>query len=91
MYEEIGSYVHSGLIDETLFLRAHWCNVLLYWELLQPAIMIIRRKRPFVFENFEYLAARAQLFKDRHPAWNYPKDISRMARADKWLAPVEQC
>lgn len=90
MYEEIGSYLRSGLIDETLFLRAHWYNVLLYWDLLQPAILIVRRTRPFVFENFEYLAARAQRWKDLHPAGNYPQDTPRMPGVDKWRAPVEQ-
>ena len=78
MYEEIGSYVRSGLIDEELFLRAHWYNVGLYWQLLQPAITVVRSTRPYVFENFEYLAARAQSWSNRHPEGNYPKDMPRM-------------
>ncbi|HMD02133.1 MAG TPA: hypothetical protein VKG44_04125 [Candidatus Baltobacteraceae bacterium] len=79
MYEEIGSYVRSGLIDETLFLQGHWFNVLLYWRLLQPAIAICRKSRPFVFENFEYLAARAHAWRESHPAGNYPAGVPRMA------------
>jgi hypothetical protein len=91
MYEEVGSYVRNGLIDEDLFLSAHWYNVLLYWGLLHPVIMIGRRTRPFIFENFEYLAARAQRWTDRHPAGNYPKDMPRMSGPDKWRAkPGEQ-
>jgi hypothetical protein len=91
MYEEVGSYVRNGLIDEDLFLSAHWYNVLLYWGLLQPVITIGRRVRPFIFENFEYLAARAQRWNDRHRAGNYPKDIPRMPGTDKWLLkPSEQ-
>jgi hypothetical protein len=78
LYEQIGSYVRSGLIDEELFLRAHWYNVNLYWGLLQPAIAIARRSRPHIFENFEYLAVRTQTWMDRHPEGNYPNDIARM-------------
>lgn len=92
MYEEIGSYIRSGLIDEELFLRAHWYNVGLYWRLLQPAVMVARRNRPFIFENFEYLAARAQIWKDRHPLGNYPKNTPRMRTDDveTWSTRQEQ-
>ena len=31
-YEEIGSFVRRGLINEKLFLQGHWYNVLLYWK-----------------------------------------------------------
>ncbi len=78
MYEEIGSYVRSGLIDEELFLRAHWYNVGLYWRLLRPVIAIARTNRPYIFENFEYLAARAQGWSNRHPQGNYPNAVPRM-------------
>jgi hypothetical protein len=78
MYEEIGSYVRSGLIDESLFLQGHWYNVILYWDLLWPATTIVRRSRPHTFENFEYLAARAQAWEDAHPRGNYPEAMPRM-------------
>ena len=80
MYEEIGSYVRSGLIDEALFLQGHWYNVILYWDLLWPVMEIVRGTRPYVFENFEYLATRAQAWKDRHPRGNYPASLPRMSR-----------
>ncbi len=85
MYEQIGSCVRSGLIDETLFLQASWYNVILNWNCLEPVIMIARRTKPFVFENFEYLASRAQRWADRHPGGNYPGGTPRMPRLDKWL------
>ncbi len=83
MYEEVGSYVRSGLIDEQLFLQGHWYNVILYWKLLWPVIEIVRRNRPYTFENFEYFAARAQAFSDSHPGGNYPAAAPRMAREDQ--------
>ncbi|HVS47231.1 MAG TPA: hypothetical protein VMS32_11295 [Verrucomicrobiae bacterium] len=78
LYEEVGSFVRSGLIDENLFLQGHWYNVLLYWKLLQPPIVVVRKKRPYTFENFEYLATRAQAWHDRHPHGNYPASVPRM-------------
>ena len=78
LYEEIGSYLRSGLIDEELFLRAHWYNVGLYWQLLAPTIAIARQPRPYIFENFEYLATRADAWKNAHPQGNYPADMRRM-------------
>jgi hypothetical protein len=81
MYEEIGSYVRSGLIDEDLFLLGHWLNVLLYWSLLQPAMTIIRGESPNTFENFEYLAARALKWRERHPSGNFPNKLPRIDQA----------
>jgi len=81
MYEEIGSYVRSGLIDEDLFLLGHWLNVLLYWSLLQPAMAIIRHDAPNTFENFEYLAARALAWRDKHPGGNFPRELPRIDQA----------
>jgi hypothetical protein len=78
MYEELGSYIRSGLIDEQLFLQGHWYNVLLYWDLLLPALRIVRKTRPHTWENFELLAAKAQAWRERHPLGNYPANVPRM-------------
>ncbi len=81
MYEEIGSYVRGGLIDEDLFLLGHWLNVLLYWSLLQPCVEIVRGHSPNTFENFEYLAARALAWRQSHPRGNYPNALPRVDAA----------
>lgn len=81
LYEHIGSYVRSGLIPEAPFMQVDWYDVLLYWNLLEPAIRTARDApppRPFIFENFEWLAAKAKLWADRHPRGNYPKSLPRM-------------
>ena len=78
IYEEIGAYVRSGLVDEDLFLQARWFNVLLYWSLLQPGVQISRGKSPHIFENFEYLAARALKWRAEHPSGNYPRSLPRV-------------
>lgn len=83
MYEEIGSYVRCDLIDEDYFLQAHWYNVLLYWKLLLPVMSLVRKSRPYTWENFEYLTTRAQSWSDRHPHGNYPPSAPRMSAAAK--------
>lgn len=72
IYQHIGSYMRSGLIDEDIYLQTDWYNVNLYWSLLKDTVALIRVDRPFVFENFEYLAARAKAWSDAHPRGDYP-------------------
>jgi len=81
MYNHIGSFVRSGLIDEQTFLQTDWYNVNLYWGLLAESIAMGRTNRPHIFENFEYLAARAQAWAEAHPDGDYP-------RAERRLLPV---
>src|SRR4029077_19395432 len=72
MYNHIGSFVRSGLIDERTYLQTDWYNVNLYWGLLADVIAIGRTSRPYIFENFEYLASRARTWAENHPQGNYP-------------------
>ena len=66
MYNHLGSFVRTGLIDEKVFIQTEWYNVTLYWSLLRDAIAVVREKRPYAFENFEWLAARAQCWASKH-------------------------
>jgi hypothetical protein len=67
----------NGLNDENVYLQTEWYNVNLYWNLLRDAIAQVRESRPYVFENFEWLAARAQRWRDEHPHGDYPPDQPR--------------
>ena len=78
MYNHIGSFVRCGLIDERTYLQTDWYNVNLYWGLLAEVIEIVRSNRPHVFENFEYLAARAKAWIEKHPGGDYPRSERRM-------------
>ncbi len=78
MYNHIGSFVRSGLIDESIYLQTEWVNVGLYWGLLREAIAEGRKTKPHIFENFEWLAARAQRWADGHPNGDYPAGSQRM-------------
>jgi hypothetical protein len=78
MYNHIGSFVRNGLIDERVYLQTEWYNVSLYWKLLRGVVREGREARPFIFENFEWLAARAHRWFIAHPNGDYPSDESRM-------------
>lgn len=78
MYNHIGSFVRSGLIDERTYLQTDWYNVNLYWRLLADVITIVRSNRPYLFENFEYLAARAKTWIEKHPEGDYPRNERRI-------------
>jgi hypothetical protein len=81
MYNHIGSFVRSGLIDERTYLQTDWYNVTLYWGLLEEAIAISRTTRPHIFENFEYLASRARAWVEQHPHGDYPGAERRLLPA----------
>jgi len=79
IYNHIGSFVRSGLIDEDIYLRTDWYNVILYWGLLKDVIAEGRSaNRPYIFENFEWLAARAARWQALHPHGDYPAGERRM-------------
>lgn len=86
-YEQVGSYMKYGLLDEKSFLDVGW-RVTRSWSLLWPVIEIMRRSRktPALYENFEYLAARGRLWEKRHPGGNYPKGTPRMREIDPQYA-----
>ena len=81
MYNHIGSFVRSGLIDERTYLQTDWYNVNLYWGLLAEVVEISRSNRPHLFENFEYLASRARAWVRRHPHGDYPSAEPRLLLA----------
>lgn len=78
MYNHVGSFVRSGLIDEKIYLQTDWYNVSLYWGLLKDSIALGRRNRPHIFENFEWLASRAARWQAAHPHGDYPPGEPRM-------------
>jgi len=82
IYNHIGSFVRNGLIDERIYLQTEWYNVNLYWSLLRDVIAVTRQNRPYLFENFEWLAARAQRWQSNHPKGDYPNDQARMLDGD---------
>jgi hypothetical protein len=56
-----------------------------FWGLLAPTVAIIRRTRkPWLLEDFEFLAARAKRWLAMHPNGNYPEATPHLV-ADDYL------
>jgi hypothetical protein len=78
MYNHVGSFVRNGLIDERIYLQTEWYNVNLYWGLLREVVAQVRANRPYLFQNFEWLAARGRRWLEQHPNGDYPPDEPKM-------------
>jgi hypothetical protein len=82
-YEQVGSYMKNGLLEERSFLDIISSNANEYWALLWPVIAILRERRgPSVYENFEYLAARGRLWNKKFPRGAYPSETPRIGDID---------
>lgn len=85
-FEQIGSHVKSGLIEEAAYLETACDFVDRMWSKLEPVIAIMRRTRDeTVYDNFEYLTARSRLWTARYPKGTYPDNTPRISIHDRWL------
>jgi hypothetical protein len=92
-FNEMGTLVKNNLVDEDTFLDLFDRLVLYYWNLLAPAIAVLRRTRGDAqYESFEYLAAVAKRWQVRHPHGRFPSSVERLSMPDPWserdAAPV---
>jgi hypothetical protein len=79
-WEQVGTYVKHGLIDEGILLDIVGTQVINAWKRGSPVIEALRVPGdPSVYENFEYLSARSQLWTRSHPDGAYPKRTPRMS------------
>ena len=85
-FNEMGTLVKHGLVDERTFLDLYGRLAAQYWDLLSPAIAILRRNRGSgQYQNFEYLAIRSRDWLARYPDGHFPGAISRLRTDDVWL------
>ena len=83
-YEQIGSYMKHGLLDEQVMLDVSSSTCYATWLDLEPVITRMRRTRgDALYENFEYMAVRGILFQRAYPDGCYPRTTPRMAQLDK--------
>lgn len=86
-YEWVGSLVRQGLISEAAFMDVYSSVVIRAWRIVEEITALRRRKSgPAIWENFEYIFVRAQMWEDRYPSGAYPKAVPRAKIADKWLS-----
>jgi hypothetical protein len=80
LWEQIGTYVKYGLIDERSFMDISSAQVFNTWLRVAPIVAKMREEAgPSLYENFEYIAARGCLWIDRYPKGNYPAGTPRIA------------
>jgi len=84
--EQMGSYIKYGMISESQYLDLGGFYVASMWDRLRDVIAIRRAasENNGMFENFEFLAARAKDFNAAHPGGNYPRYVKRLMREQEW-------
>jgi len=82
-WESLGGFVKLGYFPEDLVMESGGPIAMLAWEKLKPVIAIIRNVRgPAVYDNFEFLVSRAQLWEQRHPDGVFPRGTPHLAVAE---------
>ena len=78
-YEQVGSYMKFGLLDERTMMDVSSGSAPSLWTAIEPVISHMRKRRgDSLYENFEYFAARGVLYARAHPNGSYPADTPRM-------------
>jgi hypothetical protein len=66
-FEALGSFVRHGIVDRQIAVSLWSAVVVRNWELLGPALAIMRRSAgPALWDQFEYLARISQEWLDSH-------------------------
>lgn len=85
-FNQMGSLVKTRIVEPDVFLDQFARLINQNWKELSPVIAILRRSRGDTqYQNFEYLAARAKAWQDKHPHGVYPPDAPRLLVDDVWL------
>ena len=78
-WEQIGTFVKYGLIDQSILMDVISAQVTNGWRYAAPLIDAVRESAGMsAFENFEYLAVRATQWERRFPNGTYPPGFARM-------------
>jgi hypothetical protein len=84
-FNETGTMVAGGLLDEDVFLDSFGRLIVFYWALLVPVVALLRRERDAdQYRHFEQLATRAAAWRERYPAGMYPRSARRLTVVDPW-------
>jgi Domain of unknown function (DUF4760) len=90
-YENMGTFVKTGLVDKDLVFDIFSYQAAETWERLAPIVAIGRRRvGDALWENFEYLTVLSQDWMAAHPKGNYPTEVRRVELDDKWLEADKQ-
>ncbi len=86
MLEQTGSYIKYGMIDGEQFLDITSSYILHMWRSLKDVVALRRAAtgRNAMYENLEYLSAKAIAFDRRHKDGNYPRRTPRLMTKADW-------
>ncbi|HXN09353.1 MAG TPA: hypothetical protein VN860_06795 [Candidatus Acidoferrales bacterium] len=86
-FNAVGTLLKNNLVDENAWMDLFSRLTVSYWNRLEPVVAIMRRRRgDWQFANFEYMAQRAHIWLEKHPAGTFPNHTARAKIIDKWLA-----
>jgi hypothetical protein len=86
-YDYIGSLVKQQLVPERSVLDVFSFVMTQDWDRGLDIIAVARRGAgPAVWENFEYLVARARIWHKANSQGAYPRNAPRIPVEDRWLA-----
>jgi hypothetical protein len=89
-FNAIGALLKHDLVEETAFMDLFSRLAVQYWEILTPAVALVRRRRGNgQYHNFEFLAIRARRWLSAHPDGDFPAGMGRIPVVDQWLAEDE--
>ncbi len=78
-YEQVGSYLKHGLLDEQTMMDVGCSSAEGIWNMVEPVIERMRRTRgDELYENFEYLVVRGVMFQRKYPHGTYPAGMPRL-------------
>jgi hypothetical protein len=78
-WEQIGAMAKYGFVIEGPWLDLACYSILESWKHLSPSIGLYREHvGPSMYENFEYLAAKAKAWIESHPDGNFPSSTKRL-------------
>lgn len=85
-FTQMGTVLKHGLISEDTFMDLFARLIRYYWRALSPVVAIMRRSRgPGQYDEFEYLALRANAWLEAHPQGMFPRNLERPPIEDPWL------
>ena len=91
-FENVGTLVKRGIIDADILFDL-WSPIIIgLWQRLSGFVVSTRalRGNPALYENFEYLTARAQTWMATHATGSYPPGIPRMKSDPAWPEALQK-
>jgi hypothetical protein len=84
-FNKMGLLVKHRIVSEDAFMDLFARLIVYYWDLLAPAVALMRRTRgEGEYHDFEYLALRGRAWLERNRAGVFPKGVVRSKLPDSF-------